>query len=404
MMTSTDERLETATSDVSLSSTDEVAEDSDSWTKILEFAQQYLGPKEKEAFRNLMKTASRIRILVVGATGVGKSTLLNGLLGKKIFDTGREELERVTTRVTEHKHHRNGVDIVIIDSPGLHDGHNKEKEYVKEMVEKIKAYDGIDLILYCKRMDCPAADIVEEKKIIDHLTNGIGELVDGNGKRIGKDIWKRCLFTLTFANVYEDSLNENSRSQNVKTQFNRRLKEWEGVFKKALNGCGIHVRIRVCPAGYKRQKLSDSDHWVSDFWAATFEAIIDESESGALSLLRLSHDRVVETLEETTPEETEPENHKIVLTNRIKSMVSKYAAGAGVAGTAGAVTGAAIGATIGAVGIGVLSFGPAAGAGLVLGGAIGAVVGSVIGGGILKVYHSHKAKKEKREAEAANRT
>ena len=375
----------------------------DSWKILADYAQRQLSPKEKKDFEELIKNANRIRILVTGKTGIGKSTLLNGLIGKKVFETGRANLDCVTKNVDEHKHtfHERGVEIIVFDSPGFHDGLDNEKEYVEEMVKKITECGGVDLILYCKRMDTAVADIDKEKMIIKKLQDSIGDLVDDNGKKIGKDIWKRCLFVLTFANVYEKSLRSQGE-KNVSKDFNKRIEEWKGVFKAALNGSGIHVPIRVCVAGYKQPKLCESEHWVSDFWAATFEVLID-SETGALSLLRLSHARIVEAPTESSQEPMEPEDHKIVLTEKLMNTFEKYAAGAGVAGGVGAVTGAAVGATIGAVGIGVLSFGPAAGAGLIIGGAIGAVVGSAVGGGILKVYHRHKFKKEQRQREIENR-
>ena len=408
-MASQTEGLEKAMAEVSLNNEGDANNEpaaaeggADSWKILADYAQRQLSPKEKKDFEELIKKADRIRILVTGKTGDGKSTLLNGLIGKKVFETGRANLDRVTKQVDEYKFKERGVEIIVFDSPGFHDGLDNEKEYVEGMVKKITQYGGVDLILYCKRMDTAVADIDKEKMIIKKLQDGIGDLVDDNGKKIGKDIWRRCLFVLTFANVYEKSLHSQGE-KNVSKDFNKKIEEWKGVFKAALNGSGIRVPIKVCVAGYKQPKLCKSEHWVSDFWAEAFEALID-SETGALTLLRLSHDRIVEAQAESSQEPMEPEDHKIVLTEKLKNTFEKYAAGAGVAGGVGAVTGAAVGATIGAVAIGVLSFGPAAGAGLIIGGAIGAVVGSAVGGGILKVYHRHKSRKEQRERERENRS
>lgn len=69
---------------------------------ILEQLQQGIDPSDRKDWEEFIKEANKIRILVTGASGVGKSTLLNGLIGDKIFKTG-DELERVTTEVTEHK-------------------------------------------------------------------------------------------------------------------------------------------------------------------------------------------------------------------------------------------------------------------------------------------------------------
>lgn len=360
---------------------------------ILEQLQQGIDPKDRKDWEEFIKEANKIRILVTGASGVGKSTLLNGLIGKEIFKTG-DELDRVTTQVTEYKFQSEyGVEIIVFDSPGLHDGLGaaQEKKYVQEMLKKIKAHDGIDLILYCKQMDVTNASDVVERDIIQKLTEGLGKLKDDRGKRssIGKDIWHRSLFVLTFANVYEKSLQAKDE-RNIEKMFKKKIEQWRELYKRALNGCGIHVPVRVCPAGYLNPKLCGSEHWVTDFWLAAFEAMA-ESGHGALALLRINQHRMVESAPADGYQK--PEDQKIVLTEKIKSALLPKVAGLSAAGAAGAATGAAIGATIGAVFIGVVSFGPAAGVGLVLGGAIGGAIGAAVGGGVLKAWERHKAKK-----------
>ena len=374
----------------------------DAWKTLIEQLQQQqhgVDPKDQKDFDEFIKSGNKIRILVTGATGVGKSTLLNGIIGKKIFETGRR-LEPVTKQVKPHPMKVEGVDIIVFDSPGLHDGlgRGKENKYVQEMVKEIKAYDGIDLILYCKQMDSPNVNIEVEKDIIQKLTDGLGQLKDDRGKRgcIGKDIWHRSLFVLTFANVYERVHAEDPL--NIETAFKKRMDEWKELYKEAMNGCGIHVPVRVCPAGYLNPKLCVSEHWLSDFWAAAFDAM---AESGAVALVRLNQHRIVETAPEGYGERQRPEDQPIVLTKKVQNVLNiKTIAGtAGAVGVAGAATGAAIGATIGAVGLGVISFGPAATAGLFIGGIIGGLAGAAAAGGIATAWQRHKAKKGEAKSE-----
>ena len=54
----------------------------DAWKVLLDQIQQGIDPKDRKDWDELIKGANKIRILVTGATGVGKSTLLNGLVGK----------------------------------------------------------------------------------------------------------------------------------------------------------------------------------------------------------------------------------------------------------------------------------------------------------------------------------
>ena len=71
-----------------------------------------------------------------------------------------------------------GVDVIIYDFPGLHDGlgPEQEKKCIYEMTEAIKTHNGVDLILYCQKMTETNARIEDEKDIIKKLTDNLGKL------------------------------------------------------------------------------------------------------------------------------------------------------------------------------------------------------------------------------------
>ena len=71
----------------------------------------------------------------------------------------------------------------------------------------------------------------------------------------------------------------------------------------------------MCPAGYLNPKLCVSEHWLSDFWAATFEA---QGESGALALLRLNQHRIIESA--TSDGYQKPEEQPLVLTDKVRTV------------------------------------------------------------------------------------
>ena len=354
-----------------------------------------------------MKKEAKIRILVTGASGVGKSTIINGLIGKRVFDT-RDELDHITTQITEHKFHEQGVDIVVFDCPvSLSMPLDEEK-----LLKMINSHNGLDLILYCKEMSATDATIEVEMKIIDRLTACLGNLTSkGSDKRVGKDIWKRCLFVLTFANVYEKCL-EQRGEQDVYEEFMKRVDDWRSFFKVAQGRRGIHTPVNVCVGGHVDQQLCESEvHWISDLWAAAIERT-RHTESAVIALLRLNLHRMVnpkssetatseskssvpKTSKLDTFEPKPPEDQPIILTEKVKTVFGQPLAGVGVAGAAGAAstaTGATIGATIGALAIGVISFGPAAGEGLVIRGVIGVAIRSAVGGGILKAWKKRQRK------------
>ena len=354
-----------------------------------------LSSKDREQLEQKIREANKLCILVTGRHSVGKSTIFSGLMGKKLsfHDENstvlslEESLQQANTKVTERILEEKGIKITVVNLPCLRDGFARGN--VEEAKQKIETAGGLDLILYCKKMGTTDPNSENEKKIIKELTDGLGKLKDSRDKEIGKDIWNRCLFTLSFANEYEDDLNQRCHQNKVEVndQFKKKVDEWRKYFKKSLNDNRIYIRVNVSVAGYKKQRLIVSDSWLSDFWAAAVET---SPRNGTFALLKLAHHRIAANLALIDYREIlNPENHQIVLTDRAKKVFRDRIAGLGIAVVAGAVAGAAVGATIGAVCIGIISFGPAAGAGLVIGGAVGAAVGSAIGGTVVKARERH---------------
>ena len=359
-----------------------------------------LDPEDKKDFEEWIQVTSKLRIMVAGETGVGKSTLLNGLVGQEVCEVGRKDKQRVTTKVSEFNCQKDGIDIIAIDCPGLHDGTDNDDQYVRDMKGMIDSHDGIDLMLYCKRMDDTRASAADSESDVKSDADIIRKLSDG----LGKEIWEHTLFVLTFANVYEKMLKQRLHPGEVQAAFKDRKDAWKKEIQKAMKACEVEYgRVKVCAAGHKKPQLCGSQYWLSDFWATAYEV---QDENGAFALLRLNKKRMVDldAAEAQCQATSKEELHRqpIVMTDKVKKALG--AVGVGTGAGVGTAIGATVGATIGAVGIGVVSFGPAAGIGLVLGGAIGAAVGTAIGGSILALYKLHKAKKAlKQSSESAKK-
>ena len=108
-------------------------------------------------------------VSVMGRTNVGKSTLINTLIGQQIA--------AVSPRPQTTRHQQLGIltdeqaQIIFVDTPGLHDPHHKLGEFMNE--EAAEALDDADVIIF-------VVDITEipphpEDKILIGLLEGLDE-------------------------------------------------------------------------------------------------------------------------------------------------------------------------------------------------------------------------------------
>ena len=217
----------------------------------------------------------QLSIVVTGKTGVGKSRLVNALLGKPVAVEGRKRRVGCTTEVNSYEVNITGIKIVVWDSPGLQDGSCDEGRYLHNLKEKLK--DGFDLLIYCLKMD-DQRFYSEDEKAIRALTRGFGE-----------DIWSKAMVALTFANKISDpdGGNELVYFQSVES-------EWKQTIDCVLSELRIDPQIRrtlnVVPAGnYRSLSIPTRKNWLSEFWTCCYCVMGDAS---ALHLYEINRDRL----------------------------------------------------------------------------------------------------------------
>ncbi len=336
--------------------------------KIIDVVED-LTPEEKEEIKKWLRSGISLEFLVTGKTGAGKSSLLNFLLGTKIFKEGENRNEACTTEVHFEDSEKNGIKIRAWDSPGLQDGTSDDR-YLKDMKEKCTK---IDLMMYCISMEELRSDLLVHASAIKKI-NAL----------FTKQHWKNTIFVLTFANTRVEILKwKQTPEAELKIGLEDRIKQWKEAIQEALKNMDVDQKIidniLVVPAGHPNElHLPGYSHWISDLWS---KCLISMKTSAQVAFIKmeiqgpqggfiLEHDATEENIGKISAEE-----RKIVYTPGVKIAIG--AAAGGVIAT-GIAVGATIGATIGGLLIGIPSFGVAAGAGL----GIGGIVGGAIGGGL----------------------
>ena len=133
-----------------------------------------------------IKNIKPISILLIGKTGVGKSTLINNIFREKLAETG------IGRSITKHLRRitKESVPIVLYDTKGLELNNEAQKEVLKEIFDTIaegkkeKSDEEIHLVYYCvnansSRIESLELDLIKNLStkvpVIVVLTQSIGK-------------------------------------------------------------------------------------------------------------------------------------------------------------------------------------------------------------------------------------
>lgn len=125
------------------------------------------------------------RFLIVGRSGMGKSSLINTTFGSYIAETA--EFEACTRLVTHHAHGTPWGDLELIDTPGFAEGGYAEDERVVSLIAKGANVNEADAVLLVTRLD-ETRMRPDEARMIELLTGAFGE-----------SFWLKAWLMLTFA-------------------------------------------------------------------------------------------------------------------------------------------------------------------------------------------------------------
>lgn len=251
----------------------------------------------------LQQNRKPLSILITGKTGVGKSRLVNALVGQPVAPEGRERSRGCTDTVTAYSVVIHGITVLVWDSPGLQDRTVRNEDLYFRGVKQ----HGCDLMIYCSRMDVHRFT-PDDEMAIRTLT-----------RVFGKEIRKKTVIALTFANKIEDP-DEGDEEAYFKDEH-RLWKEAIDLFLRTelrLESLVLGA-ISVVPAGnYKKLRLPTSENWLSELWISCFLAM-DAPE--ALQLFLINQHRLIFSGSTVLPAESANQGAVVADASEIPQMI-----------------------------------------------------------------------------------
>jgi len=184
--------------------------------------------------------------LLVGRTGVGKSSTINALMGKKVAETSRSK--PTTMDVTFYNNEINGVSFTVVDTPGLCDDYvekGKDSKYLEAILTKVPR---IDLLWF-------VTPIYETRIRRDEL-DGIKIITEA----FGTDIWKHSIIVFTFADKADEDYAEHlqERTENI-----------QGAIAEYV-GTEIAGQIPAVAVDNKKETTPDGKVWLAELYTRVF--------------------------------------------------------------------------------------------------------------------------------------
>ena len=252
-----------------------------------------------KSYLNDYGNPKHLKLVVIGEAGQGKSTLINGLLGKEVANEG-EDFGAGTLEIKYYHLNQNGVSVRIWDTPGFGMGSVEEDEKMVETLHRNECYPH-DLALFCFRMDGTRFPTRVHIDTIQKFT-----------EVFGKEFWKHTVFILTFANNVAQLC---PPSEELEEFFSRRVWELEEKIKETLKK---HVNmsidelktVRAIPVGSYKQgidpknpwALPDREDWFVWFWMECTEHM----HQAAVSALLQANLHRINIVSEVAPEYGQP--------------------------------------------------------------------------------------------------
>lgn len=333
---------------------------------------------ERQEVIQWLKAGHRLKVLLLGEVGAGKSTLVNSIVGEKVAPEGGT-FESETRKVEEYE----GLYTKVWDTPGMKDGSHNEKENLNEV--KSKCEGELDLVLYCVSLQDPRIDNTRYEDTMKIVTDVFGA-----------NIWNNVVIVLTFANLQPDrikAMTPGVDKQGICEEFMKRMNSYRRKLREALQQVckseDIFKKVPIEPAGhYYERSLPDREYWLSYLWYVCLQRTRSEAQG---MLMRCNASRMKADWEVKKSDfNKHPVSQPIVVVNKTAQGALFTGAGVTVAAATGSVIGGVIGGTVLGVATMGVGVGIGAGVGIAAGGAIAVLAASAVA-----LYRQNKAKEER---------
>ena len=233
--------------------------------------------QEFEIVHELVQRAEWSRsltILLIGESGVGKATLVNGIIGEELIVRNQSSVQLISKREI------NGIDVTVIDTAEILDAEEDEIEEIKNEAAK-----GVDLVLFCIQMTQ-----------VRFRRNDI-ELIWKVREVFPVEIWNNAIFILTYANQLRRA------GEPYENHFMEKLSQWKDVLLNAVEEHGkaaqeVAQKIPVIPAGYyKDSNLPYCDEWTNrnkceNWFGKLWYMVLERVQCGKkIALLEINRNR-----------------------------------------------------------------------------------------------------------------
>ena len=207
-----------------------------------------------------------LRVLILGKSGVGKSSLINALFGcVKVAGIGTLNAE--TSEVEDYDLELGGVIVKIYDTPGFLDGESKKnKKHLQKIRDVCKC---VDIIFLCFRMDGHSKDLEEPLNL----------LASSFDKE--SNFWSKTMVVFTMANRV---IPTGPHRRHTKDDYNNLIfSEFKKVVKAILKRKSIAIEenqfVRAGNPDELDEELQanqsvydDSKTWTPDFLIQCFKS------------------------------------------------------------------------------------------------------------------------------------